>query len=88
MQNYRNSNLENISSEVIDTAITKFKNNKALGCDNFKIEIIKELWRYKPIVKLVQQLLRSGKVSKVMERVELEDNTKRRKERQNSIKFL
>ena len=52
LRNYKNSNMENISFEEINTAINKFKNNKAPGPDNFKIEMVKELWRTKPTVIL------------------------------------
>ena len=39
-----------MSFKIINTTITKFKNNKAPGCDSFKIGIMKELWKCKPIV--------------------------------------
>lgn len=38
--------------EEINTAINKFKNNKAPGPDNFKIKIVKALRRTKPIIIL------------------------------------
>lgn len=41
-----------ITFDEIKAAIDKFKNNKAPSIDNFKIEIIKELWKYSPAVLL------------------------------------
>ena len=41
-----------ITFEEINTVISSFKNNKAPGPDNFKIEIVKELWRIKPEIIL------------------------------------
>ena len=35
-----------ITFEEVKSVIFKFKNNKAPGSDNFRIKIIKELWRY------------------------------------------
>lgn len=46
---YKNQNLERpITFEEIKTIIGKCKNNKAPGLDNFKIEVIRELWKYSP----------------------------------------
>ena len=43
---YTNMNLESIISfNEIKTARSNFKNKKAPGMDNFKIEIVGELWR-------------------------------------------
>ena len=48
VREYKNMNLEPlISLSEIKTAISKFKNKKAPGMDNFKIEIVKELWKKK-----------------------------------------
>ena len=46
---YSNMNLEPIISfNEIKTAMSKFRNKKAQGMDNFKIEIVKKLWRKVP----------------------------------------
>ena len=46
---YINMNLEaRISFMEISNALRKFKNKKAPGLDNFKIEIVKELWKRRP----------------------------------------
>lgn len=37
-----------LSIKEINMAISKFKNRKAPGMDNFKIEIVRELWNKKP----------------------------------------
>ena len=51
LRNYRNANTENqIKVEEINSAINAFKNNKAPGPDNFKIEVVKELWKIQPMV--------------------------------------
>ena len=48
LKEYRNRNLEPlISFNEVKVAIYKFKNKKAPGLDNFKIEIVKELWNRK-----------------------------------------
>ena len=53
LHGYKNSNLEKpISIAEIKSAIDRFKNNKAPGVGNFKIEIVKELWKQKPHVIL------------------------------------
>ena len=46
---YTNMNLESIIYFIeIKTAMSKFKNKKAPGMDNFKMEILRELWRKEP----------------------------------------
>ena len=48
-----NANVKNtISFQEIHNILVKSKNNKAPRSDNFKIEVIKELWKYKPAVLL------------------------------------
>ena len=50
---YKNQNMEYIITfEEVKSVMSKFNNNKALGSDNFRIEIIKNFWRYSPSVLL------------------------------------
>ena len=49
VEGYTNMNLEPIISNTeINMAISTFKNKKAPVMDNFKIEILRELWRKMP----------------------------------------
>ena len=48
---YINMNLEpRISLMEISNALSKFKNKEAPGLDNFKVKIVRELWRKRPEV--------------------------------------
>ena len=49
VEGYTNMNLEPmISFSEVKLALSKFKNRKAPGADNFKIEIVRELWKEIP----------------------------------------
>ncbi|CAD1473133.1 unnamed protein product, partial [Heterotrigona itama] len=47
-------------------AISRLKNNKAPGIDNFKVEIVKELWKQKPeaILCLINNCFSQGAFTK------------------------
>ena len=82
---YKNMNMEPIISyKEINMAISTFKNKKAPGMDNFKIEIVKELWRKTPeaIHGLMNNCLNQGMFPKLWKvanlRILLKDESKDR----------
>ena len=73
-----------ISYKEINMAISTFKNKKAPGMDNFKIEFVKELWRKIPdaICGLMNNCLNQGTFPKLWKvanlRILLKDESKDR----------